>query len=79
LEETIFKVNQEAAIEIMKQIRLKDIGGIIIIDFIDMYKQEYKDAILDLMRKEQKKDRSKIEVKDFTQLNLVEMTRKKCM
>ena len=77
LEETVFKVNQEAAIEIMKQIRLKDIGGIIIIDFIDMHKAEYKEAILELMRKEQKKDRSKIDIKDFTKLNLVEMTRKK--
>lgn len=77
LEETIFKINREAATEIMKQIRLKDIGGIIIIDFIDMKKQEHKDEILQFMREEAKKDRSKIEVKDFTQLNLVEMTRKK--
>ena len=77
VEQTIFKVNKEAAIEIMKQIRLKDIGGIIIIDFIDMHNQEYKDEILRIMREEQKKDRSKIEVKDFTQLNLVEMTRKR--
>lgn len=77
LEDTIFKINQEAAIEIMKQLRLKDIGGIIIIDFIDMHKQELKEEILKIMREEQKKDRSKIEVKDFTQLNLVEMTRKK--
>lgn len=77
LEDTIFKINQEAAIEIMKQLRLKDIGGIVIIDFIDMHNQEYKDEILRIMREEQRKDRSKIEVKDFTQLNLVEMTRKK--
>ena len=76
LEENIFKINKEAAIEIMKQIRLKDIGGIII-DFIDMYKQEYKDEILKIMKEEQKKDRSKIDIKNFTQLNLVEMTRKK--
>lgn len=77
LEKTILKVNKEAAVEVMKQLRLKDIGGIIIIDYIDMNKQEYKDEILKTMREEQKKDRSKIEVKDFTQLNLVEMTRKK--
>ena len=77
LEETIFKINKEAAIEIMKQLRLKDVGGIIIIDFIDMHKQEFQEEILKIMREEQKKDRSKIEVKDFTQLNLVEMTRKK--
>lgn len=77
LEKTIFKINKEAAIEVMKQLRLKDIGGIVIIDFIDMHKQEYKDEILKIMKEEQKKDRSKIEIKDFTQLNLVEMTRKK--
>lgn len=77
LEDTIFKVNKEAAIEIMKQIRLKDIGGIIIIDFIDMKMQEHKNQIINIMKEESKKDRSKIEIKDFTQLNLVEMTRKK--
>ena len=77
LEDTIFKVNKEAAIEIMKQIRLKDIGGIIIIDFIDIKMQEHKNQIINIMKEESKKDRSKIEIKDFTQLNLVEMTRKK--
>ena len=77
LEETVFKVNKEAAYEIMRQIRLKDIGGIIIIDFIDMKKREYKDEILRLMKEEAKKDRSKVDIKDFTQLNLVEMTRRK--
>ncbi|MBO5143409.1 MAG: Rne/Rng family ribonuclease [Clostridia bacterium] len=77
LEQTILRVNKEAAVEVMKQLRLKDIGGIIIIDFIDMHKQEHKDEILKIMREEQKKDRSKIEIKEFTQLNLVEMTRKK--
>ena len=77
LEKTIFKVNKEAAVEIMKQLRLKDVGGIVVIDFIDMKKQEYKDEILKIMKEEQRKDRSKIEVKDFTALNLVEMTRKK--
>ncbi len=77
LEKTILKVNKEAAVEVMKQLRLKDIGGIIVIDYIDMHKQVYKDEILKIMREEQKKDRSKIEVKDFTELNLVEMTRKK--
>ena len=57
--------------EIWKKIYLK------LIDFIDMYKQEYKDEILKIMKEEQKKDRSKIDIKNFTQLNLVEMTRKK--
>ena len=77
LEETALKVNEEAAIEIMKQIRLKDIGGIIVIDYIDMYSRDDQEKILNIMKNEAKKDRSKIEIKDFTKLNLVEMTRKK--
>lgn len=77
LETTIFKVNSEAAVEIMRQIRLKDIGGIIVIDFIDMKYEEHKEKILEIMKKEAKKDRSKITIYEFTKLNLVEMTRKK--
>lgn len=77
LESTTLKVNLEAAVEIMKQIRLKDIGGIIVIDFIDMHIQEHKDMVLETMRNEAKKDRSKVDIKDFTKLNLVELTRKK--
>lgn len=77
LEETTFKVNEEAAIEIMKQLRLKDIGGIIIIDYIDMTSKEDQNQIIELMKKEAIKDRSKIDIKEFTKLNLVEMTRKK--
>lgn len=77
LEETTFKVNKEAAIEIMKQLRLKDIGGIVIIDYIDMTSKEDQNQIIELMKKEASKDRSKIDIKEFTKLNLVEMTRKK--
>ena len=77
LEETTFKVNEEAAVEIMKQLRLKDIGGIIVIDYIDMYSKENQDKVIEIMKKEALKDRSKIDVKEFTKLNLVEMTRKK--
>lgn len=77
LEETTFKVNKEASIEIMKQLRLKDIGGIIIIDYIDMQSKEDQQKILEIMKKEALKDRSKIDIKEFTKLNLVEMTRKK--
>lgn len=77
LETTVFKVNAEAAVEIMKQLRLKDIGGIIIIDFIDMENQEHKEKILDIMKNEAKKDRSKVKVYEFTNLNLVEVARKK--
>ena len=77
LEEATFKVNEEAAIEIMKQLRLKDIGGIIIIDYIDMASKEDQNKIIELMKREAVKDRSKIDIKEFTKLNLVEMTRKK--
>lgn len=77
LEETTLRVNKEAAIEIMKQLRLKDLGGIIIIDYIDMNSKEDQDKIIEIMKKEALKDRSKIDIKEFTKLNLVEMTRKK--
>lgn len=77
LEETTFKVNEEAAIEIMKQLRLKDLGGIIVIDYIDMQSKEDQLKILEIMKEMALKDRSKIDIKEFTKLNLVEMTRKK--
>ena len=76
LEQTVFTVNKEASIEIAKQIRLRDIGGIIIIDYIDMEKQESKDKITDILKENLKKDRSKTQVIGFTPLNLLEMTRK---
>lgn len=76
LEETIYKVNQEATIEIAKQLRLRDIGGIIIIDYIDMHKEKNIEGIERLLKKELKKDRAKIQVAGFTKLNLLEMTRK---
>ena len=76
LEETIYKVNQEATIEIAKQLRLRDIGGIIIIDYIDMHKEENIEGIERLLKEELKKDRAKIQVAGFTKLNLLEMTRK---
>lgn len=76
LENTVFTVNKEASIEIAKQIRLRDIGGIIIIDYIDMEKQESKEKITQILRDNLKKDRSKTQVIGFTPLNLLEMTRK---
>lgn len=76
LEQTIFKVNQEATIEIAKQLRLRDIGGIIIIDYIDMKSQEDRDSIEKLLKEELKKDRTKTQVEGFTKLDLMEMTRK---
>jgi len=76
LQETIFKVNKEATIEIAKQLRLRDCGGIIIIDYIDMQKEEDKQSIEKLLKEELKKDRTKTQVEGFTRLDLMEMTRK---
>ena len=76
LEDTINLVNQEAIVEIAKQLRLRDIGGIIIIDFIDMKEEESKNRIIEILKKEIKKDRSKVQIEEFTKLNLLELTRK---
>ena len=76
LEETILKVNIEAAKEIAKQIRLRDIGGIVIVDFIDMEKENSKEKLLKSMEEEIKKDRAKVQIEGFSKLNLLELTRK---
>lgn len=75
-EETVYKVNKEATFEIAKQLRLRDIGGIIIIDYIDMHDEKDQKEIENLLKKEFKKDRTKCQVEGFTKLNLLEMTRK---
>ena len=75
-EATILKVNKEATIEIAKQLRLRDIDGIIIIDYIDMKLEESKKEIQELLTKALKQDRSKIQILEFTKLNLLELTRK---
>lgn len=76
LEQTIYKVNHEATIEIAKQMRLRDIGGIIIIDYIDMRENENRKKIREVLEEELKKDRSKTQVEGFTKLDLMELTRK---
>ena len=76
LEQTVFKVNNEASIEIAKQLRLRDIGGIIIIDYIDMADEEHKKQIIKILEENLKQDRSKTEIIGFSKLNLLEMTRK---
>lgn len=76
LEETVKKVNLEATIEIAKQLRLRDIGGIIIIDYIDMQKDETRKIIIDALEESLKKDRAKTQVVGFTKLDLLELTRK---
>lgn len=76
LEDTILRVNTEAAKEIAKQLRLRDIGGIIIIDFIDMQEDINKTKLLNCFVEETKKDRAKVQVEGFSKLNLLELTRK---
>lgn len=76
VEDTVFKVNKEATVEIAKQIRLRDIGGIIIIDYIDMKNEKNKEEIQNLLEEKLKLDRAKIQVEGFTKLDLMELTRK---
>jgi ribonuclease G len=76
-DDTIFKTNLEAAGSIARQLRLRNLGGIIIVDFIDMAREEHQQAVLTEFRKQLSKDRTKVTVSGFTQLGLVEMTRKR--
>ena len=76
LEKTVLKVNLEATEEIARQVRLRDIGGIIIIDYIDMENEEDRDKVRNYMIECFKKDRSKVQVMEFTKLGLLEITRK---
>ena len=76
VESTIYKVNKEASIEIAKQLKLRDIGGIVIIDYIDMQSEENKQKIISTLSEELKKDRTKTQVVGFSKLNLLELTRK---
>lgn len=76
LEKTVLKVNKEATIEIAKQLRLRDIGGIIIIDYIDMEEEKSREEIKEILRQNLKLDRAKTQIMEFTKLNLLELTRK---
>ena len=76
-DETIFKTNLEATQAIARQLRLRNLGGIIIIDFIDMVREDHRTAVLAELRKQLARDRTKVSVSGFTQLGLVEMTRKR--
>jgi ribonuclease G len=76
-EETIFRTNLEAAREIPRQLRLRDIGGIIVIDFIDMEIEANKRAVLDELRGELRKDRARTKAFAVSDLGLVEMTRQR--
>jgi ribonuclease G len=76
-DDTIFKTNLEAAHAIARQLRLRNLGGIIIVDFIDMENAEHKDAVLAEFTKALSHDRTRMTVNGFTALGLVEMTRKR--
>ncbi len=76
-DDTIFKTNLEASQAIARQLRLRNLGGIIIVDFIDMESQEHKDSVLAEFRKALSRDRTRVTVNGFSQLGLVEMTRKR--
>ncbi|OGB86605.1 MAG: ribonuclease, partial [Burkholderiales bacterium RIFOXYD2_FULL_59_8] len=76
-DDTIFKTNLEAAQAIARQLRLRNLGGIIIVDFIDMAPEEHREAVLNEIRKQLARDRVKTMCGGFSQLGLVEMTRKR--
>ena len=76
-DDTVFKTNLEAAQAIARQLRLRNLGGIIVIDFIDMDLAEHRDAVLAEFRRALARDRTRMTVNGFTQLGLVEMTRKR--
>ena len=76
-DDTIFKTNLEAAQAIARQLRLRNLGGIIIADFIDMVREDHRDAVLAEFRKQLQRDRVKTMAGGFSQLGLVEMTRKR--
>jgi ribonuclease G len=76
-DDTIFKTNLEAALSIARQLRLRNLGGIVIVDFIDMARSEHRDAVLAEFKKQLARDRVKTMVGGFSQLGLLEMTRKR--
>jgi ribonuclease G len=76
-DDTVFKTNLEAAQAIARQLRLRNLGGIIIVDFIDMESLEHRTAVLEELRRALARDRTRITLNGFTALGLVEMTRKR--
>jgi ribonuclease G len=76
-DDTVFKTNLEAAQAIARQLRLRNLGGIIIIDFIDMDSDEHRAAVLEEFKRALARDRTRMTLNGFTQLGLVEMTRKR--
>jgi ribonuclease G len=77
LEQTILKINMEAVGEVVRQIRLRDLGGIIIIDFIDMEREEHRDEVYTSLKRALAEDKARTNVLEISELGLVEMTRKR--
>jgi len=77
LEETIYRTNLEAAVSIARQLRLRNLGGIIIIDFIDMEEEEHRENVLALLEQSMQKDHARHQIMPLSPLGLVEMTRKR--
>jgi ribonuclease E len=77
LEETVFKNNLEAAVEIARQLRLRDIGGIIVVDFIDMERRDNRDEVVKVFRDALSRDKTRTQVFEISELGLCEMTRKR--
>jgi ribonuclease G len=76
-QDTVFKTNQLAAREVIRQLRIRDIGGIVLIDFIDMHREQDKQTILDTIEKEIRKDEKRTKVIGFTPLGILQLTRKR--
>ena len=77
LEETIYRTNLEATAAIARQLRLRNLGGMIIIDFIDMQEQQHRQQVLEALKRALARDRARTTVNDFSPLGLLEMTRKR--
>ncbi len=77
LEETVFRNNLEAAVEVARQLRLRDIGGIIVVDFIDMEVRDNREQVIKVFRDALARDKTRTQVFDISELGLVEMTRKR--
>ena len=77
LEETVFVVNMEAAKEVARQIRLRDLGGIIVVDFIDMKSAEHRKKVFHALEEELKHDKAKTNILEISELGLIQMTRQR--
>lgn len=77
LEETVFQVNKEAAVEIARQLRLRDIGGIVVIDFIDMEDHDHRRQVLQLLQDALERDRAKTNLVSFSEICVAELTRQR--